>query len=103
MDFSCDGKWAVYVTYTDGTLWRSKLDGSDRLQLTYPPLRATVPHWSPDGNLLPALVQTACPRTSVVTRFSQPGIIKDGHSRIIIMLRETILPTEAGYIFAGCF
>jgi Tol biopolymer transport system component/predicted Ser/Thr protein kinase len=49
VDFSRDGKWAVYVTYTDGTLWRSKLDGSDRLQLTYPPLQATAPHWSPDG------------------------------------------------------
>jgi Tol biopolymer transport system component len=49
MDFSRDGKWAVYVAYTDGTLWRSKMDGSDKLQVTYPPLRATVPHWSPDG------------------------------------------------------
>ena len=49
VDFSRDGKWAAYVTYTDGTLWRSKLDGSERLQLTYPPLQVTVPHWSPDG------------------------------------------------------
>ena len=49
VDFSRDGKWVVYVTYTDGTLWRSKLDGSERLQLTYPPLQVTVPHWSPDG------------------------------------------------------
>jgi eukaryotic-like serine/threonine-protein kinase len=49
VDFSRDGKWAAYVTYTDGTLWRSKLDGSERLQLTYAPLQATVPHWSPDG------------------------------------------------------
>jgi len=49
VDFSRDGNWAVYVTYTDGTLWRSKSDGSDRLQLTYPPFQATVPHWSPDG------------------------------------------------------
>jgi Tol biopolymer transport system component len=48
-DVSRDGKWAVYVTYTDGTLWRSKLDGSDRLHLTYAPLQASVPHWSPDG------------------------------------------------------
>jgi eukaryotic-like serine/threonine-protein kinase len=48
-DFSRDRNWVAYVTYTDGTLWRSKLDGSDRLQLTYPPLQATVPHWSPDG------------------------------------------------------
>ena len=49
VDFSRDGKWAAYVTYTDGTLWRSRFDGSDRLQLTYPPLQATVPHWSQDG------------------------------------------------------
>jgi serine/threonine protein kinase/Tol biopolymer transport system component len=49
VDFSRDGNWAAYVTYTDGTLWRSKLDGSERLQLTYSPLQATVPHWSPDG------------------------------------------------------
>src|SRR5439155_17334953 len=48
-NFSRNGKWAAYVTYTDGTLWRSKLDGSERLQLTYPPLQVTVPHWSPDG------------------------------------------------------
>jgi len=49
VDFSRDGKLAVYVRSTDATLWRSKLDGSDRLQLTYPPLQVTVPHWSPDG------------------------------------------------------
>jgi eukaryotic-like serine/threonine-protein kinase len=49
MDFTHDGRLAAYVRYTDGTLWRSKLDGSDRLQLTYPPLQATSPHWSPDG------------------------------------------------------
>jgi Tol biopolymer transport system component/predicted Ser/Thr protein kinase len=49
LDFSRDGKWVAYVTYTDGTLWRSKSDGSARLQLTYPPLVATEPHWSPDG------------------------------------------------------
>ena len=49
LDFSHDGRLAAYVRYTDGTLWRSKLDGSDRLQLTYPPLQATAPHWSPDG------------------------------------------------------
>jgi len=49
MDFSRDGQWAVYVSYKDGTVWRSKVDGSDRMQLTYPPFQATVPRWSPDG------------------------------------------------------
>lgn len=49
VDFSRDGKLAVYVRSTDSTLWRSNVDGSDRLQLTYPPLVVTVPHWSPDA------------------------------------------------------
>jgi serine/threonine protein kinase len=49
LDFSGDGKWLIFVNYPDHTLWRSKLDGSERTQLTYPPLQAHLPHWSPDG------------------------------------------------------
>ena len=30
-------------------LWRSRLDGSQLMQLTYPPLLAYQPWWSPDG------------------------------------------------------
>jgi len=47
--FSRDGRWVTYVSYREGTLWRSKLDGSDRLQLTYPPMYPVLPRWSPDG------------------------------------------------------
>lgn len=47
--FSRDGKWVVYVAYPEGTLWRSKKDGSDKLQLTAPPLFTFLPQWSPDG------------------------------------------------------
>jgi WD40 repeat protein len=47
--FSKDGQWVAYVSYPDGTLSRSRLDGSERLQLTYPPLYAVLPRWSPDG------------------------------------------------------
>jgi Tol biopolymer transport system component len=49
VDFSRDGKRAVYVSFKDGTIWRSKSDGSDRVQLTYPPFQAAGPRWSPDG------------------------------------------------------
>ncbi|HTS38821.1 MAG TPA: winged helix-turn-helix domain-containing protein [Candidatus Solibacter sp.] len=49
VDFSRDGKWVTYVSYPEGTLWRSQPDGSERLQLTYPPLLAALAHWSPDG------------------------------------------------------
>ena len=49
VNFSGDGQWVTYVSYPEGTLWRSKLDGSDRLQLTYPPMQTALAHWSPDG------------------------------------------------------
>src|SRR5262249_26176044 len=49
LDFSSDNQWVTYVTYPDNRLWRSRADGSDRLQLTYPPLEAHLPRWSPDG------------------------------------------------------
>jgi serine/threonine protein kinase/Tol biopolymer transport system component len=49
LDYSRDGKWLAYVSYPDGILWRSRADGSDRLQLTYPPIMAAAPQWSPDG------------------------------------------------------
>jgi eukaryotic-like serine/threonine-protein kinase len=49
---SKDGMWVAYVLFPEGTLWRSKLDGSERVQLSYPPLYASLPHWSPDGKEL---------------------------------------------------
>lgn len=47
--FSRDWQWVAYASSPDGSLWRSRIDGSDRLQLTSQPLRATMPSWSPDG------------------------------------------------------
>jgi Tol biopolymer transport system component len=47
--FSRDGQWVTYVSVPDYTLWRSRVDGSERLQLTYPPMAAVLPRWSPDG------------------------------------------------------
>jgi serine/threonine protein kinase len=46
---SRDGKWVVYLSYPDHTLWRSRPDGSDRLQLTYPPMVVLYTCISPDG------------------------------------------------------
>jgi Tol biopolymer transport system component/DNA-binding winged helix-turn-helix (wHTH) protein len=48
-DFSRDRKWVTYVSFPDRILWRSRIDGSERLQLTAPPVQATMPRWSPDG------------------------------------------------------
>ena len=52
-DFSRDGQWVTYVAYPEGTLWRSRLDGSERQQLTFPPMGLIVnPRWSPDGRFI---------------------------------------------------
>src|SRR5262249_18354207 len=45
LDFSPDGKWVVYVTLPEGTLWRSRLDGSQQLQLTNKPMVSGLPRW----------------------------------------------------------
>jgi Tol biopolymer transport system component/predicted Ser/Thr protein kinase len=49
VEFSRDGQWVTYVTFPEDILWRSRVDGSERLQLTYPPVEAYMPSWSPDG------------------------------------------------------
>jgi dipeptidyl aminopeptidase/acylaminoacyl peptidase len=49
VEFSNDGKWITYVAIPEGTLWRARADGSERLQLTTDSERAALPHWSPDG------------------------------------------------------
>jgi len=49
VEISRDGQWAVYVAYPQQTLWRCRLNGSERLQLTTAPMQVMLPHWSPDG------------------------------------------------------
>jgi Tol biopolymer transport system component len=50
--FSADGAWVAYRGYPDHTLWRSRSDGSERLQLTYPPTTGIYPAISPDGTMV---------------------------------------------------
>lgn len=47
--FSSDGQQILYVTYPEGELWKSKVDGSNRQQLSFSPLRVYNAAWSPDG------------------------------------------------------
>jgi Tol biopolymer transport system component/DNA-binding winged helix-turn-helix (wHTH) protein len=68
VDFSKDGQWVAYVRLPEGTLWRMKIDGTDQLQLTFPPMKVYLPRWSPDGKRL--------------TFFDVPA---DGHSKVYII------------------
>jgi Tol biopolymer transport system component len=49
LSFSRDGERMVYTSYPEGTLWQSRTDGSDKHQLTFPPMEAGFPRWSADG------------------------------------------------------
>ncbi len=49
LSFSADGQRVAYVTFPNGDLWQSNRDGSEPRRLTFPPLRAAEPIWSPDG------------------------------------------------------
>jgi Tol biopolymer transport system component len=40
----------AYTTIPEGLLWRSRIDGADRIQLAAAPFRAALPAWSPDGS-----------------------------------------------------
>jgi Tol biopolymer transport system component len=52
LSFSRDGQWVAYTAFPEGTLWRSRVDGSERLQLTFARPDTLVSGnsaWSPDG------------------------------------------------------
>lgn len=51
-EISRDGKQAVYVSYPQGDLWKSNVDGTGRVQLTFGTVKPVLPRWSPDGQTI---------------------------------------------------
>jgi eukaryotic-like serine/threonine-protein kinase len=119
---SPDRKWMVYTDYPRGYLWRCKLDGSERLQLT--DTVAQMPTWSPDSKwivytdwheLFRVGVESGAPEkitsegfTEVLPNWSPDGksiYFNDypiaGHMRIRILDMETrkvsTMPGSDGY------
>jgi Tol biopolymer transport system component/DNA-binding winged helix-turn-helix (wHTH) protein len=48
-EFSRDGTRVAWTSTSDGGLWQSRLDGSQRLQLSSRPMRVFMMRWSPDA------------------------------------------------------
>lgn len=56
--FSPDGQWVAYVTIPERTVWRSRLNGSQPLQLSPTSMPAGLPRWSPDGKQIVFMART---------------------------------------------
>ena len=57
--FSADGQRVAYVSVPELALWSSKIDGSDRIQLSDPgAMEAALPRWSPDGTQIVFMAKT---------------------------------------------
>ena len=48
MDVSPDNQWIVYKTFPQETIWKSRVDGTEKQQLSLLS-PASIPRWSPDG------------------------------------------------------
>jgi eukaryotic-like serine/threonine-protein kinase len=85
--FSPDRQWVAYTSFPDGTLWRSRVDGSERLQLSSPPMRVFMPRWSPDGTQIAFNAILPAPATWNIYVISSAG----GSA-------ERILPSEQSQV-----
>jgi Tol biopolymer transport system component len=86
---SPDGQWVAYVLYPEETLWRSKLDGTERLQLTNEPAEAGLPRWSADS------------KSILVPLYSYPGpsqisvIPRDGGTQQALLPNDPLVQLDA--------
>lgn len=52
VEFSRDRKWIAWISQDDNSLWRSRADGTERVQLTAAPMEVFLMHWSADDKQL---------------------------------------------------
>ena len=50
--YSPDGKWIAYTAVPEACIWRARPDGSERRQLTFPPVQGFGGTWLPDSRRL---------------------------------------------------
>ncbi len=55
--YSPDGKWVAWLNEADNSLWRSRVDGSERIELTTSPLHIFTMKWSPDDRRLAVMAE----------------------------------------------
>lgn len=63
--FSPDGQWVAYNGYPDRQLWRARIDGTDRQQLTFGPFATDGAAWSPDGRWIAYRTRSSGPHMKI--------------------------------------
>jgi DNA-binding winged helix-turn-helix (wHTH) protein/WD40 repeat protein len=76
VETSRDGQWLTYTMFPEGTLWRSNATGTERVQLTFPPMRAFLPRWSPDGKQIAFIGTAAGDRWTTFVIPAQGGVAR---------------------------
>jgi Tol biopolymer transport system component len=56
-EYSPDGQWVAWLNGSDGSLWRSRADGRDRIELATPPQHIFAMKWSPDNKRLALMAE----------------------------------------------
>ena len=100
-DILRNGEWITYVAHPELTLWRSKPDGSSRTQLTYAPMQAHIPRWSPDGTQIAFMASSPGKPWKIYVIPAQGGtpheVVAGGHNQ-----GDPTWTSDAGSIvFAG--
>lgn len=57
VEYSRDGQWVAWLNSADGSMWRSRADGTERVQLMSPPFHIFVMKWSPRNDQLAVMAQ----------------------------------------------
>jgi Tol biopolymer transport system component/DNA-binding winged helix-turn-helix (wHTH) protein len=88
VEFSRDSGWVAWISSDDGSLWRSRSDGNERLQLVGAPLEVRSMRWSPDGSQLVLMVRKTGTPWAVYIADAQTGHLET----VLNDIRSTAYP-----------
>ncbi len=100
-DFFPDGEWMVYVAHPELTLWKSKPDGSSRTQLTYAPMQAHIPRFSPDGKHIGFMASSSGKPWKIFVMPAEGGAPREVTTGDHNQGDPTWMPTGDSIVFAG--
>jgi eukaryotic-like serine/threonine-protein kinase len=97
--FTHDGQWVAYEAVPEQTLWRSRVDGSERLQLTFPPMRTALPRWSPDGKQIAFMGDVFGKAWSIYLVSEQGGVAEQVTPEGLVSANPTWSPDGRKLVF----